>query len=56
VTAIELGERPTAKIELEVNIASPLLLDVVALRIGGGGPWWPSGWHGGARRALGDVG
>jgi hypothetical protein len=45
-TAIDLGEQQTAKILLEANITSPLLLVVVALRIGGGGPWWLSGWHG----------
>jgi hypothetical protein len=45
-TTIELGERPMLKIELEANIASALLLAVVVLQIGGGGPWWPSGWHG----------
>jgi hypothetical protein len=49
-TTIELGERPIAKIGLEANIVSPLVLAVVALRIGGGEPWWLSGWHGGTGR------
>jgi hypothetical protein len=49
-TVIKLGERLATEIMLEVNIASSLLLAVVALRIGGGGPWWPSRWHGGAGR------